>query len=302
MAFVKLIKNKAYFMRYQTKFKRRREGKTDYYARKRLVLQDKDKYNTPKYRLVGRITSTRAIAQVVYATLKGDKVFCAADSQELRRFGLTTGLSNYAAAYATGLLLARRLLKKVGLEGTFKGTEKIDGKHFLVDENAERRPFRAILDVGLRATSNGSKIFAILKGACDGGLHVPHSPNKFPGGASKDGEENKDGHKIHRTRIFGAHVDAWMNKLKNNKAKFDAQFSRWTKTLTEAKVDTVEKLFTKIHDEIRKNPDFVKKAVKQNPKRDFTKKIQKRLNAADRRKRVQAKINIVLKQAAKKKK
>ena len=47
MAFVKLVKNKAYFMRFQTKFKRRREGKTDYFARKRLVIQDKDKYNTP---------------------------------------------------------------------------------------------------------------------------------------------------------------------------------------------------------------------------------------------------------------
>lgn len=39
-------------MRFQTKFKRRREGKTDYYARKRLIIQDKDKYNSPKYRLV----------------------------------------------------------------------------------------------------------------------------------------------------------------------------------------------------------------------------------------------------------
>lgn len=119
MAFVKLVKNKAYFMRYQTKFKRRREGKTDYFARKRLVIQDKDKYNTPKYRLVARITSTRVIAQVVYATLKGDKVFCAADSSEFKRWGLTTGLANYASAYATGLLLARRLLKKVGLDTAY---------------------------------------------------------------------------------------------------------------------------------------------------------------------------------------
>ena len=34
----------------QVKFRRRREGKTDYFARKRLVIQDKNKYNTPKYR------------------------------------------------------------------------------------------------------------------------------------------------------------------------------------------------------------------------------------------------------------
>lgn len=67
-------------MRFQTKFKRRREGKTDYFARRRLVIQDKDKYNTPKYRLVARVTSTRVIAQVVYATLQGDRVFASADS------------------------------------------------------------------------------------------------------------------------------------------------------------------------------------------------------------------------------
>jgi len=30
------------------------EGKTDYYARKRLITQDKTKYNSPKYRLVVR--------------------------------------------------------------------------------------------------------------------------------------------------------------------------------------------------------------------------------------------------------
>jgi len=66
--------------------------------------------------LVARITSTRVIAQVIFATITGDKIFCQADSNELRRFGLTAGLANYASAYATGLLLARRLLKKVGLD------------------------------------------------------------------------------------------------------------------------------------------------------------------------------------------
>ena len=124
MAFVKLVKNKAYFMRYQTKFRRRHQGKTDYFARKRLIIQDKDKYNTPKYRLVVRFTSTRVIAQVVYATIQGDKVFTSADSNELRRFGVTAGLTNYASSYATGLLVARRLLKKVGLDGMYEGNTK----------------------------------------------------------------------------------------------------------------------------------------------------------------------------------
>ena len=41
--YVKVVKNKAYFKRFQVKFRRRREGKTDYYARKRLVIQVRQK-------------------------------------------------------------------------------------------------------------------------------------------------------------------------------------------------------------------------------------------------------------------
>lgn len=64
--FVKVVKNKAYFKRFQVKFKRRREGKTDYYARKRLIVQDKNKYNTPKYRMIVRTTNRDIICQVIY--------------------------------------------------------------------------------------------------------------------------------------------------------------------------------------------------------------------------------------------
>ena len=48
----------------QVKYKRRRAGKTDYRARLRLVTQDKNKYNTPKYRLVVRFTNKDIICQV----------------------------------------------------------------------------------------------------------------------------------------------------------------------------------------------------------------------------------------------
>ena len=70
MGFVKVIKNKAYFKRYQVKFRRRREGKTDYYARKRLVIQDKNKYNTPKYRMIVRVTNRDIICQIAYARIE----------------------------------------------------------------------------------------------------------------------------------------------------------------------------------------------------------------------------------------
>ena len=83
-------------------------GKTDYFARKRLCVQDKNKYNTPKYRLVVRITNKDIIAQVAYARLRGDVIVSAAYSHELPRYGVPVGLTNYAAHYCTGLLLARR--------------------------------------------------------------------------------------------------------------------------------------------------------------------------------------------------
>jgi large subunit ribosomal protein L5e len=181
MAFVKVVKNKAYFMRYQTKFRRRHTGKTDYFARKRLITQDKDKYNTPKYRLVVRFTSTRVIAQVVYATIQGDRVFAAADSNELRRFGLTAGLSNFASAYATGLLIARRLLKQVKLDTVYAGNTNLEKSYDAGSDDKDKKPFKVILDVGLKSTTTGSKLFSVLKGVADGGVFIPHSTSRFPG-------------------------------------------------------------------------------------------------------------------------
>jgi len=46
------------------------------------------------------------------------------------------GLSNYSAAYATGLLLARRVLTKYGLDKTYAGQEEPDGEDYIVREMA----------------------------------------------------------------------------------------------------------------------------------------------------------------------
>lgn len=78
MAFVKLVKNNAHFKRYQTKFRRRREGKTDYRARKRLITQAANKYNTPKYRMIVRISNRYCYCQVAHSTLKGDIIIAQA--------------------------------------------------------------------------------------------------------------------------------------------------------------------------------------------------------------------------------
>merc|ERR1711874_457298 len=158
MPFVKVVKSKAYFKRYQVKFRRRREGKTDYYARKRLVVQDKNKYNTPKYRMIVRCSNKDITCQIAYARLEGDRVVAAAYSHELPNYGVKVGLTNYAAAYCTGLLLARRVLKKMNLDSAYEGNTEINGEHYMVEDNADGPgAFRACLDVGLARTTTGAK-------------------------------------------------------------------------------------------------------------------------------------------------
>merc|ERR1712004_245223 len=137
MPFVKVVKSKAYFKRYQVKFRRRREGKTDYYARKRLVVQDKNKYNTPKYRMIVRCSNKDITCQIAYVRLEGDRVVAAAYSHELPNYGVKVGLTNYAAAYCTGLLLARRVLKKMNLDSAYEGNSEINGEHYMVEDNAD---------------------------------------------------------------------------------------------------------------------------------------------------------------------
>jgi ribosomal protein L18 len=164
MGYVKVVKTSSYFSRYQVKYKRRRAGKTDYRARLRLTTQDKNKYNTHKYRLVVRFSNKDITCQVVYAAIAGDVVVCAAYAHELERYGLKVGLTNYAAAYATGLLLARRVLTKFGLADTYKGQEEPDGEDYTVEPADDGpRPFYCLLDAGLKRTSAGSKTFGALK-------------------------------------------------------------------------------------------------------------------------------------------
>eukprot|EP00998_Keelungia_sp_KM082_P007159 NODE_3368_length_905_cov_127.124679_g3346_i0.p2 GENE.NODE_3368_length_905_cov_127.124679_g3346_i0~~NODE_3368_length_905_cov_127.124679_g3346_i0.p2 ORF type:complete len:252 (+),score=66.69 NODE_3368_length_905_cov_127.124679_g3346_i0:68-823(+) len=210
--FIKVQKDSSYFRRYQTKFRRRREGKTDYQARRRMILQDRNKYNSPKYRLIVRISLKDVCVQVAYAKVCGDEIVASAYAHELARFGANVGINNYAGCYATGLLAARRCLAKYKLADKYKGyTGKADkiGAPFNVEPMDEGpRPFKATLDVGLARTTTGARCFGALKGAVDGGLHVPHGNNRFPG--FKNGKLDT---KAHRARIFGQHVAEYQKKL-----------------------------------------------------------------------------------------
>lgn len=245
MSYVKVVKNKAYFKRFQTKFRRRREGKTDYRARKRLVAQAKNKYNMPKYRLVVRFTNRKVIMQIVRATLKGDEVLFSALSTELRRYGLACGYKNACAAYCTGLLLARRVNSKMQIDrdgrtlaDAYEGN-KLDGKVYKckpvgtkkvlyvhdLDWESEKRPFRCNLDVGVKTVTTGSKIFAAVKGAADGGLDVPHNFKRFHGYDPKT-KKFKPGD--FRDRILGADLEDYMGALEDQDEEvFSKRFSKY---------------------------------------------------------------------------
>jgi len=312
MGFVKVVKDKSYFKRFQVKYRRRREGKTDYQARRRLTIQDKNKYNTPKYRFVVRFTNKDVICQVVYATIKGDRILSSAHSQELKdaRYGLTVGLTNYAAAYCTGLLLARRLLKKVGLDQKYEGVKTATGEFFLYAKPTHRqkrrglrdgkpvddkmRPFTALLDVGLHRTTTGSKLFAALKGGVDGGLSIPHSPNRFVGFSKEDGLKVA----TLRKHIFGGHVAAYMKLLEANEAAYKKQFGAYIKA--GVKSADLEALYTKVHKNIRANPEHVSKKKKDVVHKSYRKQRMSHSQRKDRirQKSVSHKKKLLAQQAA----
>ncbi|EME50014.1 hypothetical protein DOTSEDRAFT_31141 [Dothistroma septosporum NZE10] len=302
MPFTKLVKNSAYFSRYQTKYKRRQAGKTDYYARKRLVTQAKNKYNAPKYRLVVRFTNKDIIAQIITSELTGDKVFVAAYAHELKRYGITHGLTNWAAAYCVGLLIARRALSKLDLADTFEGVEEPDGEFGLTEpaevDGEERRPFKCFLDVGLVRTSTGARVFGALKGASDGGVYIPHSEKRFPG---YDMESKELDAETLRKYIFGGHVAEYMETLADDdEERYKSQFQGYIDDEIEA--DGLEELYADAHKQIREDPfkkdeEEGEKKSKDEWKAESKKFRQVKLTHAERKQRVQEKIKALASEA-----
>ncbi len=132
---------------YRMKFKRAREGKTNY--RKRLKL-----LSSRKPRLVVRKSLKYIRAQIIEFDKKGDKTIASAFSKELKKFGWKHSFKNLPASYLTGLLIGKRAIEK-GIK-------------------------EAILDMGLHPSTKGSKIYACVKGALDAGLKVPVNEKVLP--------------------------------------------------------------------------------------------------------------------------
>ena len=132
---------------YKTHFRRRRLGKTDYHSRLALLKSGKP-------RLVVRRSLKYIRAQIVEYDAAGDKTIVSAMSSELRALGWKHTCDNLPAAYLTGLLIGKKAKeKKVG---------------------------QVVLDSGVYQSTKGSRIYAVVKGAIDAGLNMPHKAGVLP--------------------------------------------------------------------------------------------------------------------------
>merc|ERR1712098_769074 len=82
MPFTKLQKNSAYYSRYQTKYKRRRVGKTDYYARKRLIPQAKNRF--PGYDIESKELDADTLRKYIFGGHVAEYMETLADDDEER--------------------------------------------------------------------------------------------------------------------------------------------------------------------------------------------------------------------------
>jgi large subunit ribosomal protein L18 len=132
---------------YRVPFRRRREGKTDYRRRLRLLLS-----RNP--RVVVRKSNRYIRMQLISTVPVGDNTLITVTSSELDKFGYKGSLSNCSAAYLTGLVFGKRA-RETGYD-------------------------YGILDIGRQTPIHGSNVYAALKGAIDSGMSIPHDPAVFP--------------------------------------------------------------------------------------------------------------------------
>ena len=122
---------------YTVRYKRKREGRTNY--KKRLALLKSD-----KPRLVIRKSNTNIILQMVEYQPDGDKILVSFVSTKLDSYGWKFSKKSTPAAYLSGLAIGKLALAK--------GIKDV------------------IVDLGLQTLSKVSKLFAAIQGAFYSGL------------------------------------------------------------------------------------------------------------------------------------
>ncbi len=132
---------------FKFQFKRRKEGKTDYKRRMKLL-------NSGKSRLVVRRSNNYIQVQIVNFDEKGDKTLFSSNSKSLKKLGWNFSCDNISAAYLTGI--------KIGKEALKNNIKEV------------------ILDLGLYSSTKGNRIYSVVKGVIDAGLKIPVNENILP--------------------------------------------------------------------------------------------------------------------------
>ena len=132
---------------YVTPFRRRREGKTNYRRRLKLIFSKKP-------RMAVRRSNKNINLQLIKAEAEGDVTLLSVSSSDLKKFGYEANTGNTPAAYLTGLLFGKKAVSKGYKE--------------------------AILDIGLQSSTRGSRIYGALKGVIDAGVDVPYDEDVLP--------------------------------------------------------------------------------------------------------------------------
>ncbi|WP_053948468.1 50S ribosomal protein L18 [Halolamina sediminis] len=141
--------------RYKVPMRRRREVRTDYHQRLRLLKSGKP-------RLVARVSNKHVRAQLASPGPDGDEIHAAASSEDLSEYGWEAPTGNLPSAYLTGYLAGLRAID-AGLD-------------------------EAVLDLGLNTATPGNKAFAVQEGAIDAGLEIPHSDSVLADWSRNRGE------------------------------------------------------------------------------------------------------------------
>ena len=166
----------------------------------------------------------------------------------------------------------------------------------------EPRPFKCYLDVGLRRTSTGNRVFGAMKGASDGGIFIPHNEKRFPG---YDAETKALDAEVLQKYIVGGHVAEYMESLEEEDDErcvttlclrlraYLGRFKKQFATYLAADISSadLEELYTSAYAAIREDPVFkpTEKDMDKWKKESLKRKVPK-LNRAQRRRRVEEKI------------
>ncbi|MFO8110393.1 MAG: 50S ribosomal protein L18 [Thermoplasmata archaeon] len=145
--------------RYRMNLKRRREGRTDYRQRLRMLKSGKP-------RATVRMSNKHVRVQLIEYKPEGDHILAVASSLDLEEFGWNGYGRNIPSAYLVGYLAGKRALKQG------------------IDE--------AVLDIGLNHPHPGGRYFSTLKGMVDAGVDIPHGSEIIPGEERIKGEHIGD--------------------------------------------------------------------------------------------------------------